>query len=304
VTRALANPYEVLGVSQDADASSIKAAYRRLALRYHPDRNPGDKEAEERFKEISQAYAILRDPDARARYDHYGHVGDGRVQPDFSHVDWESVFREAGIHFSSQRWTTVRPGSNLMFEALFGVMAGLMRQSGLLPGEDRELAITVGFEEARQGALRRLRIPGPSVCASCRGSGCAECGGGGVLRGGAEVEVSVPAGVAPGSRMRLRGLGGPGNPPGDAYVRVEVSLPSGSYLEGKTVYAELPLLPFEAERGTRARVLGVEVAVPAGAKEGKTIRVPGAGIAGGDLVLKLKVGVLAGLWRKLREALG
>jgi DnaJ-class molecular chaperone len=311
VTQTLTNPYRVLGVGEKASLEEIKAAYRRLALQYHPDRNPGDKEAEEQFKKISEAYATLRDPQSRTRYDRYGGYGPGgtNVQPDFSTVDWQAIFQEADIHLSGERWATMPPGGNPMFQALFGVMAGLMRNSGMLPGEDREVAVALSLEQARRGIKRRVRIPGPSICAGCRGQGrlaeaeCPRCQGEGVVRSGSEVDVSVPAGIAPGARLRLKGLGGPGNPPGDAYVRVGVSLPAGAQLVGTSLHAELSLLPHEAKRGTRTTIFGAEVLVPPGSKEGDVIVLAKLGPAGGDLVLRLRVGVLPGLYHKLRQAL-
>jgi molecular chaperone DnaJ len=173
----------VLGVPQTASVDEIKAAYRRLALKYHPDRNPGDRSAEARFKEISEAYATLRDPEARARFDRFCSSRPEAARPDFSQVDWQTVFQEADIHIN---WQAGAPRTgNAVFDALFGVVTGMMRGSGLLPGEDREVALELSLDEARLGALRRIRLPGPSVCAQCRGSGasCSRCGGRGVVRG-------------------------------------------------------------------------------------------------------------------------
>ena len=117
MTKTLRNPYEVLGLSSSADAAEIKTAYRRLALQYHPDRNPGDKGAEERFKEISEAYATLRDPEARARYDRFGSTRPQASRPDFNTVDWQTIFQEADIDIDwSQRNAVPRTG-NAVFDA-------------------------------------------------------------------------------------------------------------------------------------------------------------------------------------------
>ncbi len=321
MTRTLRNPYDVLGVAQTADANEIRSAYRRLALQYHPDRNPGDGAAEERFKEISEAYATLRDPESRARYDRFGDasVGDAfggtQGRPDFSTVDWQTVFREADITVD---WSTRGAGGgemprtgNAVFDALFGVMTGVMRNSGLLPGEDRAVALSVSVAEARAGAVRRVRVPGPSVCATCRGTGldagapCPVCGGRGVLRGGAEVEVEVPRNVRDGVKLRLKGLGGPGRPPGDTFVTVTVRVPAGAELTGKDLKAPVAVTPLEASRGASIPLnsLGVVLSVPKGAVDGQTVRVAGGGLAGGDFVATLEVGVWGGLWRRLRGAL-
>jgi DnaJ-class molecular chaperone len=290
-----------LGVPASATSDEIKAAYRRLALKYHPDRNPGDRSAEARFKEISEAYATLRDPEARSRFDRFGRAQPGGARPDFSHVDWQTVFQEADIHVN---WQAGAPRTgNAVFDALFGVVTGMMRGSGLLPGEDREVALELSLDEARLGALRRIRLPGPSICAQCRGSGgaCGRCGGRGVVRGGAEVEVKVPPQVRHGSKLRLRGLGGPGRPPGDAYVALHVRMPNGAQLVGRDIHAQLPLMPFEAERGASLELYGTRVQVPPGARDRQTLRVKGGGLAGGDMLVTLKVAFWPGVGRKVSD---
>ena len=301
MTRTATSPYQVLGVPQTASVDEIKAAYRRLALKYHPDRNPGDRSAEARFKEISEAYATLRDPEARARFDRFCSSRPEAARPDFSQVDWQTVFQEADIHIN---WQAGAPRTgNAVFDALFGVVTGMMRGSGLLPGEDREVALELSLDEARLGALRRIRLPGPSVCAQCRGSGasCSRCGGRGVVRGGAEVEVKVPPQVRHGSKLRLKGLGGPGRPPGDAYVVVHVRMPSGAKLVGRDIHAQLPLMPFEAERGAVLELHGTRVTVPPGARDRQTLRVKGGGLAGGDMLVTLRVAFWPGIGRKVSD---
>ncbi len=310
MTNTLNNPYNVLGVDRSASADEIKTAYRRLALQYHPDRNPGSQEAEERFKEISEAYATLRDPEARARFDRYGSVRTEAGRPDFSHVDWQTIFQEADINID----LGTRPGDiprtgNAVFDALFGVVTGMMRNSGLLPGTDREVNVDIGVAEARQGTKLRIRIPGPSICSNCQGTGrtdlgvCTNCGGRGISRLGNEVDVDIPAKIRDGIKLRLKGLGGPGRPPGDAYVKVNIRLPRGVRLVGQDLEAELPITPLEANRGTSAQLLGLTIKIPRLVKDGQTIRIPGGGLGGGDLIVKLKVTVWQGVWRMLRDAL-
>ena len=305
--QTLRNPYEVLGIPRTADADEIKSAYRKLALQYHPDRNPGDAEAENRFKEISEAYATLRDPASRARFDRFGSSRPEASRPDFSTVDWQTVFQEADIGVDWSRGGGVPRTGNAVFDVLFGAMTGMMRTSGLLPGEDRTLLLEVNVREAREGTQRVVHVPGPSVCAKCGGRGvtdggnvCPVCGGRAVLRSGSEVEVTVPPGVRDGVKLRLKGLGGPGRPPGDALVSVEVRLPPGVERVGRDLRATLPLTPGEAARGERLELLGVEVTVPPGAEDGQTVRVPGGGL-GGDLVVILEVGLWSGLGRRLRD---
>jgi len=294
------DPYGLLGVSRQASSDEIKAAYRRLAMQYHPDRNAGDKAAEERFKAISEAYATLRDPELRARYDRYG---DSPARPDFSRVDWQTVFQEADIRIDLGQMGMPRTG-NMVFDTLFGLMAAAWRRS-LLPGEERTVSLDISPEEARAGAVRRVYLPGPSVCPQCRGASpaCPICNGQGVVRSGAAVEVTIPSGIRPGAKLRLRGLGGPGSPPGDAFVTVQVRLPAGVRFDGQDLITELPITALEAARGTESRVLGLSVKIPAQVKDGQVVRISGGGLAGGDLLIKLKIAVWQGLWRKLRDAL-
>lgn len=307
MSRVLTNPYELLEVPTDAGADEIKAAYRKLALRYHPDRNPGDKDAEERFKEISEAYAVLRDPDARARFDRYGSApqGDPRgYQPDFTSVDWQTIFNEADIHidWSARGGVPPRTG-NAVFDTLFGMVTGMFRNAGLLPGETREITVRIPYALARVGGTRNVKVPGPITCPTCHGSRtvdgrtCPDCGGSGVRNIRSDVEVRVPAGVKPGTRLRLRGMGGPGNPPGDLHVRLDVALPEGARLEGDDLHAALFLTPWELSNGVDTVFEGVPVHVKAGTSAGQTIRVAGGGLGIGDLVLAVRSDVWRGLMR-------
>ncbi len=307
MANVLRNPYEVLGVERSATADEVKAAYRRLALQNHPDRNPGDRAAEERFKEISEAYATLRDPEARETFDRYGSRGGSAGRPDFSTVDWQTVFQEADINIDWDARGGAPQTGNVVFDMLFGYMTGMMRSNRLLPGEDREVRLELPLETAREGGVRRVRIPGPSVCATCRGSGlvdgqtCPVCGGQGVLRGGANVDVTVPKGVRDGVKLRLKGLGGPGGPPGDALVTVQLRVPNNVRLAGRDLHVDLPLTPLEAVRGRTVKVFGLPVDLPAGAKDGTELRVPQGGLAGGDLVVTVSLDVWRGLWRNVQD---
>ena len=311
MANVLRNPYEVLGVERAATADEVKAAYRRLALQNHPDRNPGDKAAEERFKEISEAYATLRDPETRETFDRYGSRGANAGRPDFSTVDWQTVFQEADLNINWDARGGPPQTGNVMFDVLFGYMAGMMRSNGLLPGEDREVRLELSLETARTGGVRRVHIPGPSVCAECRGSGridsqtagqtCPVCGGQGVLRGGANVDVSIPKGVRDGVKLRLKGLGGPGGPPGDALVSIQLKVPNNVRLAGHDLHVDLPLTPLEAMRGRTLDVLGLSVELEPGAKDGEQLRIPQGGLAGGDLVVTVSLDVWRGVWRNVQD---
>jgi molecular chaperone DnaJ len=300
------NPYEVLGVSRDATADEIKAAYRKLALKYHPDRNAGDKAAEEQFKTVSEAYATLRDPEARARYDQYGHMGGS--QPDFSTVDWQTVFREADIHIDFTQRGGVPKTGNAMFDMLFGALTGMMRSSGLLPGENREVVLQIPVTLARSGGQERVRIPGPSVCLTCKGHGvmsnsltCKTCEGRGFMRGGTSLEINIPPQVKNGLKLRLKGVGGPGNPPGDVLVTLRVALPLEADLIGNDIHLNLPITPLEATRGLRLTVLGLPVTIPPNTQDNTKLRIRGGGLAGGDLIVTLTFNVWQGLWRNVKD---
>ena len=301
-------------------------------MQYHPDRNPGDATAEERFKELSEAYALLRDPEARKNYDAYGRSDPRSYQrPDTSTVDWQTIFREADINIDwSTRGQTPATG-NAVFDMLFGMVTGMLRNSGLLPGETREVVLDLRLGEAALGAVKRVRVPGPSVCAVCGGSGrvgagaagaagaaattgapdavtrsvttdgmvsvCSACGGRGVRRGGAYVDVSVPAGSSSNTKLRLRSLGGPGNPPGDLMVDLEVRLPPTAKLVGKDVHDSVVVTPMAV--GSTFEYEGVTVSVPPKLRSGQSLRVKGAGVDGGDLVLKVEVDLARGAARRV-----
>ena len=310
------DPYEVLGVARDADAEAIKRAYRERALRDHPDRNPGDAGAEERFKAASEAYATLRDPEARRRYDAFVAAGGAAAararaarapRPDFGAVDWRTVFREADVPLDWARYAavgSVPTTGHAVFDVLFRGVTRAFQRAGLLPGEDRHLALRVDLASARRGATRRVHVPGPVVCPRCRPAvgahqaNCAVCGGEGTLRHGLPVDVRVPAGVRPGQRLRLQGLGGPGQPAGDAYVEVDVALPAGVRRRGRDLEADAYVTPLEAARGTVVQVAGARVRIGAGTADGQRLRVSGAGLAGGDLLLTLRIDV----WRAWARA--
>lgn len=307
MSRVLNNPYEVLGVAPDADDDEIKRAYRRLALQDHPDRNPGDAAAEERFKRATEAYSVLRDPERRARFDRYGAETE---RPGPAGVDWQTVFQEAmrgqGAVEGFDPRSPPRTGNPLV-DTLFGAMTGMFRQAGLLPGEHRELTASLTVPLLRRGGSVRVYVPGPSVCAHCHGSravdgaACPTCGGSGARPRGGQVEVAIPAGVRLGARLRLPGLGGPGQPPGDVFVTLGVDLPEGFVLDGNDLRTELYLTPLEASNGATVRLLGVDVPVPAGGPDGGTVRVSGAGLAGGDMIVSVRHDVWRGLWRGVRD---
>ncbi len=182
--------YEVLGVDRNADEAAIRQAYRRLAIKCHPDRNPGDSHAVERMKEINEAYAILIDPEKRRLYDAYGHAGlEGYTADDiFGGIDFASILSELGLRdvFShlAHGW-----GGRSIFDDFFGNPAGRARELEWEKGADLEVELEINLEEAFRGAVRKIKVPKAEVCQECRGTGaarggissCPDCGGSGQI---------------------------------------------------------------------------------------------------------------------------
>ncbi|NOZ96032.1 MAG: molecular chaperone DnaJ [Acidobacteria bacterium] len=308
--------YEILGVERSAGVEEIKKAYRRMAVRYHPDKNPDNPDAEERFKEASEAYAVLSDPEKRARYDRFGHEGLGDVG--FTGFDSESFVDFADIL-----------GDLFGFGDLFG---GRRRTSHRAQrGSDLRFTMSLTLEEAARGVTKTIRVPRLEVCDECGGSGvagggspetCPTCGGRGQVayrrgfltvaqtcpscqghgrvvrnpcracrgRGRTEHEVSlevkIPPGVDNSMRLRLSGEGESGvrgGPPGDLYVVVAVEAHELFTRDGADLHMTLPVSVFQAMLGTRLRVPTIlgeeqEIEIPAGAQPGQVIRVRGKGM--------------------------
>jgi curved DNA-binding protein len=245
--------YEVLGVPRDADQDTIQRSYRKLARKYHPDLN-SDSDAEERFKELGEAYEVLSDADKRERYDRLGaqwHEAE-RVAPDQS-------FEEFLAHQGFDDSTHVEFGDDL-FEALFGARTG--RARGALRGRDREALLELSLEDALAGGRRRLTLDGR------------------------EVNVNFPAGVRDGQLIRLAGQGGKGRdggPPGDLFLHVALKPHPRFRRRGdNNLDVDLPITPSEAALGA---TVGVEtptgtarVRVPACSSSGRRLRLRGRGL--------------------------
>jgi curved DNA-binding protein len=273
--------YEVLGVSRDADQDAIRRAYRKLARKYHPDLN-SDSDAEERFKELGEAYEVLSDAEKRDRYDRLGARWREAEQaaPDES---FEDFFAHQG--FSDG--TRVEFGDDL-FEALFGARAG--RGSGPLRGYDREALLDLSLEDALAGGQRRLTLDGR------------------------EVAVNFPAGVRDGQLIRLPGQGAEGRgggPPGDLFLRVALKPHPRFRRRGNDdLDVEVSITPSEAALGTTVAVETpagtAKVRVPAGSSSGRRLRLRGRGLpkrggGSGDLHAIVKIVVPKELSDRQRE---
>src|ERR1700736_4954979 len=250
--------YEVLGVARGADADALKRAYRKLARKYHPDVSK-EKNAESKFKELQEAYEVLRDPDKRAAYDQLG--GDYRSGQQFRPPpDWSQRFGHSG----GQRFSDVN-GFSDFFSSLFGGAAGA-------PPEADAGHLDVTVEEAFAGTKRRVML---------------NEGG----RGRA-VDVQIPPGVSEGQSLRIPGIGGSAS----LIFRIRLRPHSLYVTQGKDVQIELPLAPWEAALGAKVAVptLGgtVELTVPAGAQSGQKLRLRGRGFPGtpsGDQIVSIKL---------------
>ena len=309
--------YELLGVDRGASADDLKRAYRKLARQYHPDANPNDQEAEAKFKEISEAYAVLSDESARARYDQFGHEGlrGGGMGGDPFNFDLNDIFENffGGNPFGGGR--TRRPAGpppgedqeivlDLTFEeAIFGVdrkvelqtAVGCEQCSGTGAAEGTSARRCTGCEGSGQIQQMRQSLLGQMVttthCPRCGGLGeeipnpCPQCRGEGRYRDSMSYEVRVPAGVDTGSTLRLtgRGAAGPrGGATGDLYVHLRVAASERFTRDGDTLYAELRITMLQAALGARIDFetldQTVELAIPPGTQPGEIFRLRDHGV--------------------------
>lgn len=334
--------YQTLGVSRSAGDDEIKKAYRKLAMKYHPDRNPGDKAAEEKFKDVQKAYDTLSDKEKRAMYDQIGHAA-------FEQGAGAGGFGGAqGFDFSD------------IFSQMFGGGGGGARQQDYR-GADLQYAVEITLEEAARGTRRRITIPTheecgvchgsgakpgttASTCATCRGSGtvhirqaifqmqqtcpachgsgkeirdpCVKCRGEGRVKTAKTVEVNIPAGIDDGQRIRLSGEGEPGRngaPSGDLYVVVHVKAHKIFERNGLDLHCELPVSFTVAALGGEVEVPTLEgkvkLTIPKETQTGRRMRVKGKGIkslrssATGDLYCHVLVETPVNLTDRQKELL-
>ena len=307
--------YDILGISKEASAAELKKAYRRVAMKHHPDRNPGDKAAEDKFKEASEAYEVLSDPQKRAAYDQFGHAG---------------VDQSAGMGGGAGA------GGFGNFSDIFGDVFGDIfgggrgGRGGPSRGADLRYNLQLSLEEAVRGTSVEIKVPtlvacdtcdgsgakkgtSPKTCTTCGGMGqvrmqqgffsvqqpcpsckgqgtlitdpCASCGGQGRMEETRKLSVKVPAGVDTGDRIRLSGegeVGAAGGPAGDLYVEVHVKPHEIFQRDGRDLYCEVPVSFIDAALGGELEVPTldgrVKLKVPQETQTGKLFRLRGKGV--------------------------
>jgi molecular chaperone DnaJ len=340
--------YATLGVAREASADDLKKAYRKLAMQFHPDRNPGDQKAEARFKEVNEAYDILKDDQKRAAYDRFGHAA-------FENGSGGPGGSAGGFEFGG--------GLGDIFDQMFGEFAGRRGGGRTRGGADLRQAVEIDLAEAFAGAKRTLRVQTRVTCEACTGSGsedknkgadiCTTCGGAGKVRAqqgffliertcptcagagrvvrnpckvchGAgtvqrerSLQVTIPAGVEDGTRIRLAGegeAGGQGAPPGDLYVHIGVRPHEIFQRDGANILMRVPLRMTQAALGGDIEVPSIDgtkarVKIPPGTQTGDQFRLRGKGFsvlrsaARGDLYIQVAVETPQNLTRRQRELL-
>lgn len=316
--------YEVLGVKRDAREEEIKKSYRKLARKFHPDLNPGDKTAEAQFKLLQEAYDVLSNAEDRKIYDQFGEnwravkTGAGAPPPP-GYGGYEDAGRStragggpgAGgfdfndFDFSRFRSSGTGPGGFDIFEEMFGGGRGRATRSGR--GRDIEAELETSLEEAHRGGRRTLQMQVTETCPTCGGTGvkdghvCETCGGAGEVIRPRTIEVNIPAGARDGSTIRVPGQGGSGSngsEPGDLYLHIRLRPHPVFTVKGDDLETELPVAPWETVLGGKVEAPTIDgkvaLTIPAGAKSGQRLRLRGQGLnkrsgGRGDEYVRLKI---------------
>lgn len=344
--------YEVLELQKGASDDEIKKAFRKLAIKYHPDKNQGNEAAEAKFKEINEAYQVLSDPEKKARYDQFGTA-------DFDGSGFGAGGFGGGFDFSEMG------GFGDIFESFFGGGGSSRRRNGPVKGADMEYSLNLTFEEAIFGVEKEITINRSENCEDCRGTGakagtspktcpicsgsgqvrvqrqtplgnfvststcdkcggkgtivdapCSTCAGRGKTRKSRKINVKIPAGVDTGNVMPLRGQGEHGSndgPPGDLYIRINVSRSSKFDRRGNDIFIDTHISMGKATLGTEITVPTVDgdvkYTIPAGTQSGTMFRLKGKGVprvnssGRGDQYVKVIVDIPKSLTNKQKEAL-
>ncbi len=312
--------YAVLGVKRDASDKEIRQAYRRLARKHHPDVNPGDKAAEERFKQINAAYEVISDPEKRRKYNLYG--------DQWQYADqFEQARRQGGQHWASPNEPSAGFQQFDLGDLDLGDLGGLFGgvfgggRARSRRGEDVQHATEVTLEEAYRGTSRVLQLQTEEPCASCSGSGrlvgavCHICQGAGVLRRPKRLEVKIPAGVTDGSRVRVAGEGRPGRDGrrGDLYLVISVRPHPRFQRKGDDLHTEVEVPLLDALLGGEVTVPTLKgkalLKIPSPTQNGRVFRLAGLGMpklggsGQGDVFVRVKVALPAELSPQERELL-
>jgi DnaJ-class molecular chaperone len=299
-----------LGVKRDASDEQIRQAYRKLARKYHPDLNPKDKTAEEKFKQINEANEVLSDPEKRKRYDQLGAnwkdgadftppPGWGQVNVEYE--DLGRIFGGGGGGFSD------------FFEAFFGGGRSpdpnqrRRSRSKSNKGQDAEAQMEISLEDAHRGGRHRITLQGARVCQVCKGSGefngnvCSSCRGSGQVMAPRTIDVNIPPAARDGSVIKVRNQGQPGlngSEAGDLFIKLKIKPHAVFSVSGDDITAEIPITPWEAVLGASIEVPTIEgkagMKVPAGSQSGQRLRLRGQGLnrrdgSRGDEYVKLKI---------------
>lgn len=283
--------YKVLGVEKRADIKAIKNAYRKLARKYHPDINPGDPMAEERFKDINEAYEVLSDPEKRSKYDLLG-------------SNWNKVYTGPGgfkaggfpgfenFNFDFQNLKDIG-GFSDFFKSFFGGKKSSSQQAvkkNIQPKKGRDITypVELTLEEAFNGIEKNLQVQIQETCQVCNGEGnsCSNCQGTGRSYKQRKISVKIPSGVKDGARVRVAGQGEPGiqdGSPGDLYLEVKLAAHKTFELQNEDLFCELPVSIFEAVLGAEIEVPTLSgnkilMKIPPETQNGKTFRLSGLGM--------------------------
>ncbi len=352
--------YEILGIGKSASDADIKKAFRKLARKYHPDVNPGDKSAEQKFKEMNEAYEVLSDPKKRQQYDQFGHAAFGGgygpgAGPGRGAGGFEGFTQGGGADF-------FRGGNFEGYEDIFGTMFGERpRPRGPLKGEDVTYTVEVDLEDAIFGKTMQVDLQREVTCSTCSGSGaqpgtsrrscptcggtgtisqgrafihvaqpcptcrgagtinpspCRTCNGRGVVPKSERINVKIPPGVDNGSKIRVSGMGGPGEkggPPGDVYIITRVRPHHYFERKGDNLYSEVKVTVKEAALGEKIEIPTVDgmvsLTLPKGVQSGQQMKLKGKGVPHlggggvGDHYVTIKVVTPTGLNERGKELL-
>jgi molecular chaperone DnaJ len=323
--------YAILGVDRKSDEKAIKAALRKLARKFHPDVNPGDAAAEERFKQVNEAFNVLSEGPSRKLYDRYGadweryreagFTGDEPAGPVGGTAGFDGFFAPGSQSGRTSTFTYETDGDvGGLSDFMQSVFSGRRRPAGRFTagqerrrrGDDLDVSVEVSFDEAFKGTSRRIDIQTPEVCPTCGGTGyarqapCPTCDATGTVDKSKTIEVKIPAGVATGSRVRVAGQGGSGiggGPKGDVWLNVTVRPDRRFERAGDDLKTELEVPLYAAVLGGEIVVPTptgrVALAVPAGSQNGRQFRLRGQGMprlknkdgGRGDLLARIKVAI-------------